>query len=93
MVLIKIRSKPLFGNSVSFSNKRSKRKFNINYKEARLWSFILRRFVKLKCSVSFLKTIKKYGGVDFYVINFKRLPRQLIKLKVSLLSLILNNES
>ncbi|AUG34101.1 50S ribosomal protein L28 [Candidatus Hodgkinia cicadicola] len=89
MALIKVRLKPLFGNSVSFSNKKAKRKFGINYKKVKLWSFVLKQFVKLKASAKLLKTIKRYGGIDFYVVNFKRLPKQLVTLKMALLAAVL----
>ncbi|XXN13644.1 MAG: bL28 family ribosomal protein [Candidatus Hodgkinia cicadicola] len=89
MALIKVRLKPLFGNSVSFSNKKTKRKFGINYKKVKLWSFVLKQFVKLKTSTEILKTIKRYGGIDFYVVNFKRLPKQFVKLKTALISAVL----
>ncbi len=89
MALTKVRLKPLFGSSVSFSNRRTKRRFGINYKKVKLWSFVLKRFVKLKVSVKLLKTIKRYGGIDFYVINFKRLPKQFVKIKSALLALML----
>ncbi|XXM90162.1 bL28 family ribosomal protein [Candidatus Hodgkinia cicadicola] len=89
MSLIKVRLKPLFGNSVSFSNKKTRRKFCINYKRARLWSFVLRRFISLRVSARLLKTIKNYGSIDFYVVNFKFLPRQFNKLKFALLSAVL----
>ncbi|AHL31041.1 MAG: 50S ribosomal protein L28 [Candidatus Hodgkinia cicadicola] len=89
MALIKVRFKPLFGKSVSFSNKRTKRKFGINYKRVKLWSFVLKQFVKLKTSVKLLKTIKRYGGIDFYIVNFKRLPKQFVKLKMALVAAVL----
>ncbi|ATW06075.1 50S ribosomal protein L28 [Candidatus Hodgkinia cicadicola] len=89
MALIKVRLKPLFGNSVSFSNKKAKRKFGINYKKVKLWSFVLKQFVKLKTSAKLLKTIKRYGGIDFYIVNFKRLPKQFVKLKMALLAAVL----
>ncbi|AHL30917.1 MAG: 50S ribosomal protein L28 [Candidatus Hodgkinia cicadicola] len=89
MALIKVRFKPLFGKSVSFSNKKTKRKFGINYKRVKLWSFVLKRFVKLKTSAKLLKTIKRYGGIDFYIVNFKRLPKQFVKLKMALVAAVL----
>ncbi|XXM93337.1 MAG: bL28 family ribosomal protein [Candidatus Hodgkinia cicadicola] len=90
MILTKIRFKPLFGNTISFSNKKTRRKFNLNYKKVKLWSFVLKQFIKIRTSVKLLKTIKKYGGVDFYIINFKRLPKQFAKLKAVLLSTLLS---
>ncbi|AUG91438.1 50S ribosomal protein L28 [Candidatus Hodgkinia cicadicola] len=89
MALIKVRFKPQFGNSVSFSNKKTKRKFGINYKRVKLWSFVLKQFVKLKTSVKLLKTIKRYGGIDFYIVNFKRLPKQFVELKMALVAAVL----
>ncbi|XXM93522.1 bL28 family ribosomal protein [Candidatus Hodgkinia cicadicola] len=88
-MLIKVRFKPLFGNSVSFSNKKTKRKFCLNAKKVRMWSFVLRQHVKIKASVRFFRLIAKYGGLDFFVVNYKRLPKQFVKLKrIMLASLI-----
>ncbi|AUG91564.1 50S ribosomal protein L28 [Candidatus Hodgkinia cicadicola] len=55
----------MFGKRASFSNKKTKRKLGINYKRVKLWSFALKQLVKLKTSVKLLKTIKRYGGIDF----------------------------
>ncbi|MFP3039545.1 MAG: bL28 family ribosomal protein [Candidatus Hodgkinia cicadicola] len=79
--LIKLRSKPLFGASVSHSNKKVKRKFKANFKKTKVWSLVLNRFIGLKSSVNFTRKMRRYGSVDFYALNSKRMPKQFLKLK------------
>ncbi|XXM93664.1 hypothetical protein AAHH87_00155 [Candidatus Hodgkinia cicadicola] len=49
----------------------------------------MRQHVKIKASVRFFRLMAKYGGLDFFVVNYKRLPKQFAKLKrIMLASLI-----
>ncbi len=67
--MLKTKHKPGFGNKKSHSDNKTKRKFGINYKQLKLWSFILNGFVYIKSSMRLIKSIRHYGGIDFYIIN------------------------
>lgn len=49
------------GNNVSHSNRRTKRKFNLNLKTKRFWSEDENRWVTLKVTAAGIKTINKKG--------------------------------
>ena len=49
------------GNNVSHSNRRTKRKFNLNLKTKRLWSEEESRWITLKVTAAGIKTINKKG--------------------------------
>lgn len=62
--------KPVSGNRVSHANNKSKRVFEPNMHEKRLWSPALGRFVRLRVSARGLRTIDKLG-VDTVLANMK----------------------
>ena len=49
------------GNNVSHSNRRTKRKFNLNLKTKRFWSEEENRWITLKVTAAGIKTINKQG--------------------------------
>ena len=49
------------GNNVSHSNRRTKRKFNLNLKTKRFWSEEEGRWLTLKVTTAGMKTINKKG--------------------------------
>ena len=51
----------LVGNTVSHSNRRTKRRFNPNLKTKRFWSEEEGRWVTLKVTAAGMKTINKKG--------------------------------
>jgi large subunit ribosomal protein L28 len=53
--------KAVSGNHVSFSNKKTKRKFNPNLQTKRFWVPEMNKFITLKVSTSALRTINKIG--------------------------------
>ncbi len=53
--------KAMSGNNVSFSNKKNKRKFNINLSKKRFYIPEEDRWVTLKVSTSAIKNINKKG--------------------------------
>tara|TARA_R110002096_G_scaffold282167_1_gene476191 strand:+ start:18 stop:257 length:240 start_codon:yes stop_codon:yes gene_type:complete len=53
--------KAITGNSVSFSNKKNKRKFNVNLMKKRFYIPEEDKWVTLKVSTSALKNINKKG--------------------------------
>ncbi|KAB2809961.1 50S ribosomal protein L28 [Phaeocystidibacter luteus] len=53
--------KAMVGNHVSFSNKKNKRKFNVNLSRKRFYIPEEDKWITLKVSTSALKTINKKG--------------------------------
>ena len=62
--------KPMSGNRVSHANNKTRRVFEPNLHEKRLWSPALGRFVRLRLSARGLKTIDK-RGVDVVLAELK----------------------
>ena len=59
--------KPMVGNNVSHSNRKTKRRFLPNIQETGLFSEALQKVVRLKISANGLRTIDKKGGIDAFV--------------------------
>ncbi len=53
--------KPMSGNRVSHANNKTRRRFEPNLQEKRLWSPALGRFIRLRISAAGLKNINKRG--------------------------------
>ena len=53
--------KPLVGNNVSHSNRKTKRRFDINLREKRFWFEDEKRWIKLRVSARGMKVIDKRG--------------------------------
>ena len=51
----------IIGNSVSFSNKKTKRKFSPNLQTKKFWVPEMNEWVTLKVSTSALRTINRFG--------------------------------
>ncbi len=62
--------KPLAGNNVSHSNRRTRRIFIPNLHTMKFHSDILGIDIKLKIASKTLRTINKYGNIDNFLINF-----------------------
>ena len=60
--------KPQFGNNVSHSNRKTKKKFNPNIHKLRFWLSSKNKYVKLSVSSKGLRIINKFG-ID-YVFSF-----------------------
>ncbi|KAN0114327.1 54S ribosomal protein L24, mitochondrial [Russula decolorans] len=60
-----------YGNNVPFSKKKTRRSWLPNIQSKRLYSDALSETVRVKLSTRALKTIRKYGGIDQYVLNTK----------------------
>lgn len=54
-------TQPAFGNSVSHSHRRTKRRFNVNVQSKRYWVPSLGRHVTLRVSARGIKTIDQRG--------------------------------
>lgn len=53
--------KPVFGNNISHSHKKTRRRWNPNVHKHRFWLPSEKRWVTLKVSAKGLKTINKHG--------------------------------
>ncbi|KAK7680339.1 hypothetical protein QCA50_016579 [Cerrena zonata] len=60
-----------YGNSVPFSKHKTRRSWLPNVHNKRFFSDTLENFVRVKVSTKALKTIKKHGGIDHYVLKTK----------------------
>ncbi|KAI6041504.1 hypothetical protein EDC04DRAFT_3139653 [Pisolithus marmoratus] len=58
-----------YGNNVPFSKKKTRRTWLPNVQNKRLMSEALGRKVELKVTTRALKTIKKHGGLDQYLLK------------------------
>jgi large subunit ribosomal protein L28 len=63
--------RPMSGNNVSHSNRKTKRRFLVNLKNIRLKSEVLGSFIKMKVAASTLRTINKYGDIDNFLVNYR----------------------
>ncbi|PIM95797.1 50S ribosomal protein L28 [Candidatus Hodgkinia cicadicola] len=88
--IVKIRCKPGFGNNKSRFNKLTKRKFSINYKRNKFWSFILNDFVYIISSVKLVRSIRNYGSIDFYVINNNNICKQFVILRQHMINTLMS---
>ncbi|KAN0133023.1 hypothetical protein V8E53_009053 [Lactarius tabidus] len=60
-----------YGNNVPFSKQKTRRTWLPNIQTKRLFSDALGEKVRVKLSMRALKTIRKYGGLDKYVLKTK----------------------
>ena len=56
------KKKPMSGNTVSHANNRTKRRFEPNLQEKRIWVASENRYVRLRLSTSGMRTIDKQGA-------------------------------
>ena len=61
--------RPLKGHNVSHANNRTRRRFLPNLQSASMQSEILGRKVKLRVSVSAMRTVEKHGGLDTFLLQ------------------------
>ena len=71
------------GNNVSHSNRKTRRRFLPNVHQTSLYSEALGRMVRLKLSVSGIRTIEHKGGLDAYLTGTadKKLTDEAVRLK------------
>ncbi|GBE83368.1 hypothetical protein BKA93DRAFT_732743 [Sparassis latifolia] len=60
-----------YGNNVPFSKHKTRRTWLPNIQSKRFFSEALQEYIRVKVSTRALKTIKKYGGIDQYVLRTK----------------------
>jgi large subunit ribosomal protein L28 len=59
----------IFGNNVSHSKRRTKRRWSPNVQTKRYTSDLLDEQFKIKLTTSVMRTIKKYGSLDNYLLE------------------------
>lgn len=64
-------ARPGFGNNVSHSHRRTRRRFDVNVQRKRYWAPSLGRFVTLRVSARGIKTINR-RGIDVVVGELRR---------------------
>ncbi|MFB3149655.1 MAG: 50S ribosomal protein L28 [Alphaproteobacteria bacterium] len=71
------------GNNVSHAHNKTRREFRPNVQRTSLLSDALGRMVRLKVSVSAIRTIEHNGGLDAYLMKTPnaRLPQEIRRLK------------
>lgn len=57
--------KPSFGNNVPFSHKKSRRRWDPNVQDKRIWVPELNRFVKIRLSTRAMRTIDRQGLMPY----------------------------
>merc|ERR1711865_1174116 len=62
-----------FGNNVSFSKRRTRRRWNPNVQTKRLWSDTREKLVEFRVTTHALRCIKKAGGLDEYLVKSKHI--------------------
>ena len=60
-----------FGNNVSFSQRKTRRRWNPNVQKKKIFSEVLGRTIRIPVTTSVLRTIEKYEGFDNYILNSK----------------------
>ena len=58
-----------YGNNVSHSNNKTKRRFMPNLQNVSFLSDKLGRQIRLRLSTSAIRSVEKKGGIDNYLIN------------------------
>lgn len=64
---------PSYGNNVPFSKKKSRRRWETNLQERRIWVPEVKRYVKLRVSARDLRSIDAHGLVAYLKSNGKTL--------------------
>jgi ribosomal protein L28 len=59
----------LFGNSISHSHTRSKRRWEPNVQNKRVWSEALNDWIQFKMTTKAMKEADNVGGIDNYILS------------------------
>lgn len=76
-------TKPMFGHNVSHSQRKTKRRFDVNLVNVTLHSEVLDRSFKMRIAAKTLRTVDKLGGLDGFLAKAKdgNLPEKASKIK------------
>ncbi|CAM9412147.1 unnamed protein product [Discosporangium mesarthrocarpum] len=58
-----------FGNTISFSNKKSRRTWKPNVQLKRLWSETLEKWIRFHVTTHALRCVENAGGIDRYLLK------------------------
>jgi len=72
----------LFGNKVSHSNRKTRRKFSFNIQTFRFYSNILKKKICFNSTPSTLRTITKHDGIDNFLLGVKNIKLSPSALKI-----------
>lgn len=64
---------PSYGNNVPFSKKKTRRRWDSNLADKRIWVPEISRFVKIRVSARDLRSIDKHGLIPYLHSNGKTL--------------------
>lgn len=73
----------MFGHNVSHSQRKTKRRFNVNLVNVTLRSEVLERDFKMRIAAKALRTVDKHGGLDEFLAKAKdeTLPEKASRIK------------
>ena len=76
-------SKTAYGQNVSHSNRKTPRRFLPNLQQATLLSDALGTGVGIRLSTRSLRTVRRHGGLDAYLLSTpdSRLPEEALRIK------------
>ena len=57
------------GNNVSHANNKTRRKFQVNIADTRVYSETLNKFYKIKVTAAGLRTLEHKGGFDAWLLD------------------------
>lgn len=57
------------GNKVSHANNKTKRRFNPNIRDMRVYSESLKRFISIKITAAGMRTLEHNGGLDAWLVK------------------------
>ena len=80
--------KPQYGNNVSHSHVKTRRRFLPNLRSAAFFSTLLNRRVSFVVSAKACRTVEKYNGLDSFLCHYKHregMSRKAIRLRKLLL--------
>jgi large subunit ribosomal protein L28 len=60
-----------FGNNVSHSQRKTRRRWNPNLQDVSMWSDVLGQMVGLRLTVNGIRTVEHNGGLDAFLMSAK----------------------
>ena len=84
-----------YGNNVSHSQRKTRRKFEPNLQNVSFYSSLLKSNLRFRVSTRAIKTVDKYCGIDDFLLkaNNTNLSTEAVKVKKALLKLSSSNTS
>jgi len=78
-----------FGNNVSHSKRRTRRKFKVNLQPISFYSELLKQNLSLRVATSTIRTIDFKGGIDLFLLGAKpaKLSPKGVKLRKQLMKI------